>query len=188
MSETVRRLKINRLYEGSPCTWCGDALAVGDDGAICEACESPHHARCWDQHNGCNGPSCVNRPLQQLQDVVPDNTKPSPKLNPGETVCPSCGDVVSGFCFRCGQSSIGEFTGEKVTSPDAKDAMKYAIIGLFCFGIILGPIAISKGAAAKRQIALDPRLTGEGLATAAQVIGGIEIVLFILGFLSRVAT
>jgi len=71
---------------------------------------------------------------------------------------------------------------------EAKEALKYAIIGIFCLGIILGPIAIWKGSSAKRQIAADPRLGGEGLATAAQVIGGIEILLFILGIFGRLAT
>ena len=188
MPETVRRLKVNRRYEGMACRWCGDALLIGQDGAICEACESPHHAGCWDRHNGCNGESCVNRPLQQLPpEVAPKETKPLRELRPGENVCPSCGDIVSGFCFRCSQAPEGEYTGEKLTAPEAKAALKYAIIGLFCFGIILGPIAISKGAAAKRQIATDPTLGGEGIATAAQVIGGIEIVLFILGIFGRLA-
>ena|SRR5215207_5482307 len=188
MSETVRRLKVNRRYEGAACRWCGDALTIGEDGAICEVCESPHHALCWDKQNGCNGDSCVNRPLQQLANVAPVATTPLRELKPGESVCPSCGDIVSGFCFRCSQAPEGEYTGEKRTVSEAKEALKYAIIGIFCLGIILGPIAIWKGSSAKRQIAADPRLGGEGLATAAQVIGGIEILLFILGIFGRLAT
>ena len=191
MTETVRRLKINKRYEGSPCTWCGDLLLLGDDGAICAACESPHHARCWDRENGCNGPGCVNRPLQQLKDVAPAGVgvgvtqRVSRPLAPGEMVCPTCGDVVSGgFCFRCRNlSAAGDYTGPKETLPEAKEALKFAIIGIFCFGIVLGPMAIVKGTSAKKAIAQDPRYEGEGMATAAQIIGGIVTLLYVVNIL-----
>ena len=177
--ETIRRLKINKLYEGRACRWCGQLLLVGDDGAICSACESPHHASCWDKHNGCNGdPECVNRPLQQLSNVAPVAQKQRTNLNPGDTVCPTCGDVVAGYCFRC-QNVTSEYTGPKRTSDEAKDAFKFAIIGLFCFGFVFGPLAIIRGTAAKKTIARNPSLEGEGLATAAQIIGGIEVLLYV---------
>ena len=190
MPETVRRLKINKVYEGEACRWCGNALALGEDGAICESCHSPHHARCWDQQNGCNGDtSCVNRPLQQLAGVAATTAPPKPArtLNPGESYCPTCGDLVAGVCFRCRQPIVGgEYSGVKQTAPEASEALRYAIIGLFCFGIILGPMAIARGAAAKRTIAMDPRYDGEGIATAAQILGGIEIGLFALYILGAI--
>ena len=189
MSETVRRLKINKRYEGQPCKWCGDLLLLGDDGAICAACESPYHGRCWDKENGCNNPGCVNRPLQQLKDVAPVGVgagvaaRPTRPLSPGEMVCPTCGDIVSGYCFRCRNLSPADYTGPKQTLPEAKEALKYAIIGIFCFGFILGPLAIVKGTSAKKAIAEDPRYEGEGMATAAQIIGGIVCLLSLLYFI-----
>jgi len=177
--ETVRRLKINKRYEGTPCRWCGQPLAVGDDGAICGACESVHHASCWDTHNGCNNPGCVNRPLEQLHNVAPVEQRPTTQLKPGETLCPTCGDVVQGYCFRC-QNMATEYTGPKRTAPEAKEALKYALIGLICLGPVLGPLAIVKGTAAKKTIAINPMLEGEGLATAAQIIGGIEVLGFVI--------
>jgi hypothetical protein len=186
MSETVRRLKINKRYEGSPCKWCGDLLLLGEDGALCASCESPYHARCWDRENGCNNPGCVNRPLQQLKDVAPAGVaaKPTRPLAPGEMVCPTCGDIVSGsFCFRCRNLSPNDYTGPKQTLPEAKEALKYAIIGIFCFGFILGPLAIVKGTSAKKAIAEDPRYEGEGMATAAQIIGGFVCLLSLLYFI-----
>ena len=185
MSETVRRLKINKRYEGSPCAWCGDLLLLGDDGAICAACESPHHARCWDKENGCNGPGCVNRPMQQLKDVSPAGVGVTQRITrplaQGEMVCPTCGDVVTGgFCFRCRNLGAMDYTGPKETLPEAKEALKYAIIGIFCFGFVLGPLAIVKGTSAKKAIAMDPRYEGEGMATAAQIIGGIVCLLSLL--------
>lgn len=188
MSETVRRLKINKRYEGQPCQWCGGLFLLAEDGAICAACENPYHARCWDKENGCNNPGCVNRPLEQLKDLAPVGVgvaaKPTRPLSPGEMVCPTCGDIVSGsFCFRCRNLSPNEYTGPKQTLPEAKDALKYAIIGILCFGFILGPLAIVKGTSAKKAIAEDPRYEGEGIATAAQIIGGIVCLLWFLYFI-----
>ena len=189
MSETVQRMKINKRYEGQRCQWCGVLLMLGDDGAICGACENPYHARCWDKENGCNNPGCVNRPLQQLKDVAPvvgvaaaKSTRP---LSPGEMVCPTCGDIVSGsYCFRCRNlTPAGDYTGPKETHPEAKEALKYAIIGIFCVGMILGPMAIVKGTSAKKAIAMDPRYEGEGMATAAQIIGGIVTLLYVVNLL-----
>ena len=191
MPETVRRLKINKVYEGEACRWCGNALALGEDGAICESCHSPHHARCWDQQNGCNGDtSCVNRPLQQLAGVAATTTappRPARTLNPGESQCPICGDVVSGVCFRCRQPVVSaEYSGVKVTAPEAKEALIWAIIGLLCCQL-LGIVAIVKGTSAKQTIAMDPRYEGEGLATAAQIIGGIQLGLMVLSILGALA-
>jgi len=187
MSETVKRFKINKQYEGLPCRWCGQLLLVGDDGAICGACQSPHHATCWDKQNGCNGdPVCVNRPLQQLNNVGRVATATRPILNPGETFCPTCGDVVTGYCFRCQNISDIDYTGPKQTSAEAKEALRYALIGIVCFGFILGPLAIIRGTAAKKTIAQNPRLEGEGIATAAQIIGGVEVLFTIVYLISLI--
>jgi len=190
MEETVRRMKINKRYEGQPCQWCGGLFMLGDDGAICASCENPYHARCWDKENGCNNPGCVNRPLKQLNNVAPVGggvgvaAAPTRPLSPGEMVCPTCGDIVSGsYCFRCRNLSATDYTGPKQTLPEAKEALKYAIIGIFCFGFILGPLAIVKGTSAKKAIAMDPRYDGEGMATAAQIIGGIVCFLSLLYFI-----
>jgi hypothetical protein len=186
MSETVRRMKINKRFEGQPCQWCGGLFILGDDGAICAACENPYHARCWDKENGCNNPGCVNRPLQQLKDVAPVGVAPKPTrpLSAWEMICPTCGDVITNaYCFRCRNLSATDYTGPKQTHPEAKDALKYAIIGIFCVGFILGPLAIVKATSAKKKISMDPRYEGEGMATAAQIIGGIVCLLHLANVL-----
>jgi hypothetical protein len=78
---------------------------------------------------------------------------------------------------------------EEATIPckEASEALKYAIIGIFCFGIILEPIAINKALKARKMIALNPRLTGSGKATAALIIGFVALALWILGLLARVS-
>ena len=68
---------------------------------------------------------------------------------------------------------------------EANRALLYAILGLFCFGIILGPVAISKAGKAKAQIAADPRLTGTGMANVAIAIGVVDIVAWAIGLVAR---
>jgi hypothetical protein len=70
----------------------------------------------------------------------------------------------------------------------ADEALKYAIIGIFCFGIILEPMAISRALKAKKMIEANPRLTGSGKATAALIIGIVALILWVLGLIARFAT
>lgn len=81
-----------------------------------------------------------------------------------------------------GQPMVEQATVENET---AKDALKYALIGLICFGIILEPIAITKALRAKKEIAADPRQTGEGKANAALIIAIIGLGLWVLGMIAR---
>ena len=60
---------------------------------------------------------------------------------------------------------------------EAKSALILAIASLLC-GIILGPIAVWKALQAKKMIKEDPRLTGDGMATAALIIGGVMFALW----------
>lgn len=75
-----------------------------------------------------------------------------------------------------------------VTCPAAKEALTLAIIGLFCCPFILQIVALVKASEAKNEIAVDPGLTGAGLATAAQVISAIGLALQVLGVLGRILT
>jgi hypothetical protein len=109
-----------------------------------------------------------------------------------ESFCGACVVTVKGqkYCASCKTMAMeGVTLGEAGTIPCALagEALKYAIFGLFCFGIILGPIAISKAAKAKREIAANPRLTGSGKATAAQVVGVLVIVLWVIGIMVRLS-
>lgn len=93
------------------------------------------------------------------------------------------------YCSSCKVIALEGQTPvfEQVTQPckEADEALKYAIIGLFCFGIILEPIAISKALTAKKMMAANPNLTGSGKATAALVIGIIGLTLWVLGMIMR---
>ena len=73
-----------------------------------------------------------------------------------------------------------DFAHQKATS-DASSALTMAIIGLFCFGIILGPIAISKGKSAKKV--LQPGEPGYGNANAGVIIGWIAVALWAISII-----
>jgi hypothetical protein len=64
--EAARTLKANLKLEGKPCGWCQAQLALGDDAAVCTACEAPHHRGCWDTKAGCSKQGCASAPLRRL--------------------------------------------------------------------------------------------------------------------------
>lgn len=108
-----------------------------------------------------------------------------------EPFCSNCLVTLRGrkFCGSCKVTALGSGMPvvEQATqpSPDAAEALKYAIIGIFCFGIILEPIAINKALKAKKMIAANPNLTGEGKANAALIIAIIGLLLWVLGMIAR---
>jgi hypothetical protein len=110
-----------------------------------------------------------------------------------EPFCAACLVTVRGrsYCASCKTMALGERAPvfEQITEEcqEAKDALKYAIIGIFCFGIILEPIAISKALNAKKMIAANPNLTGSGKATAALVIAIVTFVLWIVSLGLRIS-
>ncbi len=74
----------------------------------------------------------------------------------------------------------------KPTAPAAIAALVWGVIGLFLFGLIVGWVAINYARAAKRQIAESDRYEGEGLATAAMVLGALDIVVWSVMLLLKV--
>lgn len=69
--------------------------------------------------------------------------------------------------------------------PLADEALRYAIISIFCFGIFLAPAALIKASNAKKLLAADPSLQGAGKVTAATVIAWCVLGFWIVGMLSR---
>lgn len=110
-----------------------------------------------------------------------------------EAFCSNCLVTLKGqkYCGACKVSAIGgglpviEMATEPC--PEAAEALKLAIIGIFCFGIILEPMAIIKALRAKKLIAANPNLTGEGKANAALVIGCLIVLIWILGVLAQIS-
>lgn len=110
-----------------------------------------------------------------------------------EAFCENCLIELDGkkYCGDCKIMAVREtpvIIDESQSMPceEASEALKFALIGLICFGVILGPIAISKARAAKKKIKENPNLTGEGKATAALIIGIFDLVFWIIGIIIRV--
>ena len=78
---------------------------------------------------------------------------------------------------------------EEATIPckEANEALTYAIVGIFCFGIILEPMALVKASKAKKMIEMNPRLAGSGKVTAARIIASVALILWVLGIIARVS-
>ena len=217
--EAVRILKANMKLDGKPCGWCQAALRLGEDAAVCTACEREHHQRCWESQAGCSTQGCANAPLRRLDGPGQGMGAPYPQgggspypqgapyaqgggspfpqgggapygspfpqgqsaLPPGYMSCPSCRSAImvgAQICPTCRAitSPDGLYHGPKINAPGAAQALTFGIIGLFFCGVIFGPIAISKASAAKRAMASDPTLGGEGLATAGMVLGILDLV------------
>jgi hypothetical protein len=108
----------------------------------------------------------------------------------GEPFCANCLVDMQGrnYCGSCKMMAVqGQPLVEAATIPckEAGEALTYSIIGLFCFGIILEPIAIAKALKAKKMLAANPRLTGSGKATAALIISIVGLVLWVLGMVAK---
>ena len=66
-----------------------------------------------------------------------------------------------------------------VECKEAQTALIVSIVGFFCCGVVLGPIAIFLGLKAKSIIAANPGMQGDQKATAAIAIGALETVIFL---------
>jgi len=111
-----------------------------------------------------------------------------------EPFCSACLVPIKGakYCAECKTSalkgdSVASNQGPVGVCEEANEALKYALIGIVCFGIILEPIAISKALKAKKMIAENPRLEGSGKATAALIIACAALGLWVLGVIARVS-
>jgi hypothetical protein len=109
-----------------------------------------------------------------------------------EAFCSNCLVEIQGknYCGDCKVMAVSHaplIEEALVPCPEASEALKYAIIGIFCFGIILEPMAIAKAMKARKMIAMNPRLTGAGKATAALIIGIVGLVLWVIGIIARVS-
>lgn len=109
-----------------------------------------------------------------------------------EPFCNNCLVEVNGkqYCGSCKTMAVsGTPMVEAATIPckEAKEALTYAIVGIFCFGIILEPMALYKASKAKKMLALNPRLTGSGMVTATYIIASIALGLWVLGIIVQVS-
>jgi len=162
-----------KIAEENACAVCGGRFDVGAETVRCPTCGKYYHPACREKAGGCVAPECQGADLK---------------------ACPYCAEKIKKSavkCRYCGQILDQELkitleAGQpKGDVKEAKDALIYSLVGLFCFGFILGPIAIAKGSKALNIIRDDPGYTGKGKATAGIVIGIIDIVGWLLGLIIR---
>lgn len=143
--------------------------------------------------------------------MSPPNAAP---LAPDEKRCPSCAEIIKKEAVKCrfcghvmdsryAQQPVAgggyfEDTGRRITEDeikaDAKNALILSIVGIFCFGIILEPIAIYKGFKAMGRIGDAEREyvnleigSARGMAIAAIIIGIVALLLSIIGIFASLA-
>ncbi len=71
------------------------------------------------------------------------------------------------------------------TNSNAVTALVCGILSLICCGPILGPIALIKGAEARREIAATDNEGGDIMALIGMVLGGLGLGLWLLGLVLR---
>ena len=113
-----------------------------------------------------------------------------------ESFCNSCVVDIQGqkYCGSCKVMAVqnqplGYQTPTQAGIPckEAGEALTYSIVGLFCFGIVLEPIALVKANKARQMMRLNPNLTGSGKVTAATIIASVGLGLWILGLIGKFA-
>ena len=93
----------------------------------------------------------------------------------------------AGYCASCKRMAVPNVPPSMgVIDEDATGALKYAVLAFFCFGIVLGPMAVSRAMKAKEAIRADPTLGGSGRADAAIVLGSLATLFWLFNILQRV--
>lgn len=113
------------------CPYCKNIIKGKDETVVCFRCETRHHKKCWDEHQGCATEDCYENPNVKFQaENVGNKTLAeiegeiveAKKLSIVEGVCPKCGkqyDIVLEKCFYCDYSAKDE-----VVKPGQKEEVK----------------------------------------------------------------
>jgi hypothetical protein len=98
----------------------------------------------------------------------------------GQKYCGACKVMALQGRVPTAAAAFAEATS--IPCPLAKEALILAIVSVFFVGFILGPMAIYKANRARKMIAADPSLSGDGKAIAALVIGTVALLINVVGF------
>ncbi len=74
------------------------------------------------------------------------------------------------------------------TDSRAITSLVLAILGFIVVPVIASALAIWLGVTARRRIAEDPALTGDGLALTGIILGAAELVLFFLSLILLISS
>jgi hypothetical protein len=108
-----------------------------------------------------------------------------------ELFCEYCLVEVLGqkYCGSCKVMAVKEPAqtyGEGLVPCEAAGkALTYSIVGIFCFGMIFGPMAIAKAIEARKEIKEDPSMSGLGKANVGLLLGIAVILFWIIGMITK---
>ena len=111
-----------------------------------------------------------------------------------QSFCSSCGarlDPAQQYCGTCGTPVGGPVPGSlasvppaaRQTSSKAVVSLVLSIAGILVFPVVCSVLAIILGRQAQREIRADPRLSGDGIASAGVVLGVVGLCFVVLGIL-----
>ena len=100
------------------------------------------------------------------------------QLSEGVAACPKCGHPTAAPVHR--PSAL-------VTESNAITALVCGIAGFFVCPVVLHIVAIITGNNAKRNIAANPGLQGEGMARAGVILGWVGLAIFALVIVGAIA-
>jgi len=101
--------------------------------------------------------------------------------------CDNCLVELEGarYCGTCKNNRVRDL--QRVESYKLPgEALTYSIVGLFCFGIILEPMALIKSNQALKEIAANPSLPGREKAVAARWIAIVGIGLWVVAIIIQI--
>jgi uncharacterized membrane protein YvbJ len=116
----------------------------------------------------------------------PNCAKP---INKDAVVCPNCGVQVKEpkVSNDAGSTNIAqEKDPVEKASGEAKSWLIWSIVGFFICGIVLGPLSIANASRIKKV--LKPDDPGYGKAVAAQIIGWVDVVAWVIGIIISFAS
>lgn len=83
-----------------------------------------------------------------------------------------------------GNTGVSPYVG-KITCPEAKQALIYGIVGMFCFGFVLGILAVVKGIGAISSINENPQYSGKIMAIFGIILGVVDFIGWIAAMVTR---
>lgn len=176
------KLPLRRSDDVKKCSFCGKVLKAAEP--ICPHCSRPQRMS-WKCDN-------CGKQIPNYRDICVCGFRKSAGTVSDTKACPSCGEEIKRaakkcrFCNHIIDASILADSQGSLDLKEAKNALIYALVGLLCFGIILGPIAIYKSIAALNKIKENPQFRGRNKAIAGIIIGILDILGFLIFVLSKV--
>lgn len=163
--------KLGAGAEKYTCPYCKTQFKEGDKAISCPACQTLHHASCWEENKGCTTFGCSEQHYE-TQGTNPTDVCPNcgSTLGDGQEFCPKCGTPKGGvkknicskcgtelqdgqeFCPKCGQkadlqidsgvnSAISQFNAS-VTKTNEKKKKTPLIVGIIAGVVVLAVVLI----------------------------------------------